>query len=325
MMLKLKWVAAAEAIVIVILLAALLIPLLGNTTEKKQPPTSGLLSQRIYSGLLEPKSFLIVNFAPLKRDLEFTIKENNINASIYVENLRDGAFMGINEKTGFFPASLNKLPVAILIMKKIERGELGFDSVLQIKDTDRTESFGTLYQSVEKELPLKIILEKLLKESDNTALRILLRYVDLEDFQLILDYYGIDITIYNDESGKSTNLISPKSTANLLRSLYFSSVLNPDDSEYILSLLTETAFDVKSIANIPSNVTIAHKFGENFYDSNNYFHDCGIMYIQESRILYCIMTHNPNQKKTVEFVGFTLNQIYNYVIDSKARYEAFKK
>ena len=323
MRIKLKWVIVIESVVILVLLAIVLNSHSQEARISKQPKT-GLLSPRIYTGLLEPKSYIIVNFVPLKHDLEFYIRENNLNASVYVENLRNGAFMGIDEKAGFFPTSLNKLPVAILIMKKVEGGELSLDSMLPIRDIDMTDSSGDLYKTKEKELPLRIVLEKLLKESDNTALRVLLHQLDLEDLQLVLDYYGIDITIENQKGITQNNMVTPKSISNLFISLYFSTVLEPHNSEYILSLLEDTVFDAKKIAGIPDSVTIAHKFGENYRDDNKFFHDCGIMYINESRIFYCIMTKNLDEDDAERVIGSITNEIYNYVVITKSKYQAFK-
>ena len=195
MKIKLKWMVIFETILITVLLA-LLINSYSNSSKakiEKQQVREGLLSPRIYSGLLEPKSFLIVNFAPLKEKINNYIIKNNLNASVYVENFRNGAFTGINEKTGFFPTSLIKLPVAILITKKIENGELRFDTMLEIKESDRTSSFGELYKTEEKQLAVGVLLEKMLRESDNTAFRVLVRSLDVEDFQLVLDYYNLDV------------------------------------------------------------------------------------------------------------------------------------
>jgi len=323
---KLRWVAAAEAVIIMLLLAAVINYYISNAKIEKSR-NGGLLSQRIYSGLLEPKSFLIVSFAGLKENVQSYIIKNKLNASVYVENFRNGAFMGINEKTGFFPASLIKLPVAILITKKIENGELSFDTMLEIKDSDRTSSFGELYKTEEKQLPVRVLLEKMLKESDNTAFRILLREVDVEDFQLVLDYYNIDVNAdFQDvETAKHPNLVSPKTISTLFSSLYFSTVLEPDNSEYLLSLLSDSAFDVGKAANIPNDVTIAHKFGGTYYIGYKYFHDCGIIYIDESRIFYCIMTKDIDEDTASEAIGVIVNEIYKYVVESKARFKAYKE
>jgi len=327
---KLKRVVVFESIVIGLLLVALIYSYANNhkinAAAEKNQTKQGLLSPRVYAGLIEPKSFLIVNFAPLKEKVENYISKNNLNVSVYVENLRNGAYMGINEKTGFFPASLNKLPVAILIMKKIEEGDLSLDTMLEIKDIDRTDSSGNFYKTKEKEIPLRVVLEKMLKESDNTALRILLRQVDLEDLQLILDYYGIDINVdyQKQQKEKHPDLITPKAMSTFLSSIYFSIVLEPKDSEYLLSLLKNTIFDINAAANLPNNITVVHKFGDNYYGTNKFFHDCGIMYIEDSRILYCIMTKDVDKEQAVETIGVIVNEIYHYVEDTRARLKTYK-
>lgn len=321
---KIKWLAIIEAIVIIILLAALINPYAVNNKIRK-PLNGGLLSSRIYSGLLEPKSFMIVNFAPLKSDIQAYITSNNLNVSVYIENFRNGAFSGINEKAGFFPASLNKLPVAILIMRKIEQGELSFDTKLSIQDSDRMEGLGNLYKTKDKEFSVRILLQKLLRESDNTALNVLLRQIEAEDLMFLQDYYGIMANAELGNKKESQELVTPKSMSNIFSSLYFSTVLEPYYSEYILNLLKNTTFDINKLANIPDDITITHKFGINYANNNRYFHDCGIMYINESRIFYCIMTQNLDPDKAKEAIGAIANGIYTYVIAAKASYEDYKR
>lgn len=325
MIIKLKWVIIAQAIFIVILLAVVLNFYLGdsrNSNLKQYNNNNGLLSSRIYSGLLEPKSLLIVNFNPLKKEILDYITGRNINVSVYVENLRNGAFLGINEKTGFFPASLNKLPVAILIMQKIEAGDLSLDTMVEIKDIDKTDSSGDLYKTKEKRLPLKFVLEKMLKESDNTALRVLLRYVNLDDLQFILDYYGLDISIRSEENKE---LVSPKAISAMFMSLYFSTVLEPKNSEYLLSLLADSTFDINQIAGLPDDVRVAHKFGENYNGDNKFFHDCGILYIDEKRLFYCVMSKNLDEEDSVQTIGFIVNKIYTYVEQTDVMLNNYKK
>ena len=324
--LKFKYIAIFEFFIIAILLVFLIYALKSFNPQNQKESTSGLLSPRIYSGLLKPESFMIVNFAELKEKIQSYVTKNNLNVSVYVENFRNGAYMGINEKNGFFPASLIKLPVAILITKKIEDGKLSFDTMLEIEDSDRTSSYGELYKTEEKQLPVRILLEKMMKESDNTAFRVLLHEVDVEDFQLVLDYYNIEVNadFQDGETAKHPNLLSPKAMSTLFSSLYFSTVLEPDNSEYLLSLLSDSAFDAGKAANIPSDVTMAHKFGETYYGDFRYFHDCGIIYINESRVFYCIMTKDLDEKQATEAIGSIVNEIYNYVKNTRAKLDKYK-
>ncbi len=67
-----------------------------------------MLSSRIYSGILEPKSKLIFNYNPLEKVLRSYIEKKDKQISVYVLNLRNEAAMSINEDVEDEPASLNK-------------------------------------------------------------------------------------------------------------------------------------------------------------------------------------------------------------------------
>ncbi|HLG24339.1 MAG TPA: serine hydrolase, partial [Candidatus Nanoarchaeia archaeon] len=220
------------------------------------------------------------------------------------------------------PASLNKLVLAILIMKKVEEGKLSLDSELKISESDRLSSSGELYRTTDDEIPLNIVIEKLLSESDNTAFSILLHYVTEEDIEFILDYYNLDISLdfEGGESRKHSNTISPKSMSNLFLSLYFSTVLEAKNSEYLLSLMKDNVFDINQIAGLPEGVEVAHKFGEHYLNSTKIFHDCGIMYAAESRIFYCIMSKDMEKEDSVENAAFITRSIYEYVNAVKVKY-----
>lgn len=318
---KLKLVAIFEAVIIITLLLFLINSYKNKTDTNPTINKNGLLSPRVYSGLLQPKSLLIENFNPLKKVIEEKIIKSNPNISVYIVNLRDGASIGINERSGFPAASLNKIPVAILILKRVERGELSLDTMIEIKDSDRT-SPGDLYKTKEKQLPLKVLLEKMIGDSDSTAFKTLRRNLDPKDMNFLenyIDYYSDDIASNGPTrlGIEGEGLINTKSIYNIFSSLYLSTLLTPKNSEYVLSLMTNTVFDIKKLANLPEDVTVAQKFGVVEFNGEKYFHDCGIIYINQSRIFYCIMTKNLDEDQTANTIGSIVYLTYEYVIKTR--------
>jgi beta-lactamase class A len=277
-----------------------------------------LLSPTIHVGT----SFLILNFEPLKEDMQNYLSYNNLNSSvsIYILNIRDGASFGINSQQSFEPASLNKLPIAIIILKKVESGKLSLDTLLPIRDQDRDSGSGNLYAANLTEMSIKDLLHYMLSESDNTAFKVLERQVTIDDLNNLssyLDYYtkNINYSVINDPYQ-----VTPKSTANIFLSLYFSTNLKPEDSELILSDLANTTneeFYLNKYAGLPSNVIVADKYGEYYVGDKKFLHDCGILYIGDSRILYCIMTKDLGQEQASLVIGDMVNKIYNYVAEQK--------
>ncbi|MBI3033054.1 serine hydrolase [Candidatus Woesearchaeota archaeon] len=329
---KYKWIAIGE-LIIIIALAFIIIN--SQTAEKQKEKNSriednnqGLLSQRVYSQLIKPRSLLIINFEPLKEVFTKYIKEktqNNGSISVYIENLRDGGSLGINERKGYDPASLNKLPTAMMILHKIEKGELSVDTMIRVDDEDRSNVFGDLYKTDKKELPLKIVLEKMLKESDNTAFNMLRKKIDKEDLDFFLQYSGYYNKDVLDQGDRKIELINTRSMYNLFSSLYLSTLLDADNSEYILSLLTTTVFDIREFADLPKEVVISQKFGMLYLNNKRYFHSCGIMYVKESRIFYCIMTENLSEKEGKEVIGTMIKTIYQYINKVKIQLDTYKE
>ena len=320
---KTKWVIIIEFFIILLLL---FLTLHNKQPEKQTLLREGLLSPRIYAGILQPKSYLITNFNPLKDQLQNHIDENNLNVSVYLTNLRDGSSMGINANEEFYPLSLNKVPIAILILKRVEDGELSLDQEIYVSDKDKSDTFGDLYK-YDGFIPLKVLLDKMLVKSDNTAAKVLLRYIDERDLRLFLEYYDIDLTVYYPIllQNNHSNLLTPKSMSTVFTSLYLSTVLEANDSEYILKSLTHTVFDINKVANLPENITVSQKFGENYLHDNKYFHDCGIIYIDQTRISYCVMTEGMEQDKAVDTIGYVVHDIYDYVITTRRKLSLYRE
>jgi len=314
---KIKKVAILEGVFIAILLILLASSIYEKNTKNNSVSEKSLLSPRITSGILKPQSLLIFNFKNLEEDIRSYMSINNLNSSLYVLNIRDGASFGIRENRRYGAASLNKLPVAIIIIKKVEMGELSLDTLLPITDEDRNPGSGTLYANPVKELTVRELLKYMLVESDNTAFSILAKQTSIEDGEKIteyLNYYQNNISYI--ESPKSLE-ITPKTTSNLFLSLYLSTILKPEDSEMMLRYLTNTSFNIKKYAKLPDDVIVAQKYGSFYYENKKDFYSCGIMYIDDSRIFYCIMTTDLEKEKAEQVVGEIVNKIYTYVIDNR--------
>ncbi|MFA5993301.1 MAG: serine hydrolase [Candidatus Pacearchaeota archaeon] len=315
---ELKIFAFIELIIIISLLVLLYF---SYTNNFKKTEEFSLLSTRISSGVLPAKSMLIFNFESLKKDIQNYITANNLNTSVYILNLRDGVSVGINEDTSYKAFSLNKLPVAIAILKKVEDGNLLLNSQLTILPEDRDPTSGNLYLINATNISVKESLRYMLSESDNTALDVLMHQISLKDLQYLsayLDYYNKDIN-YTKKLADNVFEISPRSTGNIFLSLYLSTILKPENSQLILGDLANNSFDIHNFSGISKDVIISHKYGEYFVNKRKFFHDCGIMYIDDSRIFYCVMTQDINKEQSHIVVGTIANKTYNFVIDSKLK------
>ena len=323
---KLKAIIFVETIIILFLIFIILFlvksPLFPKNHNEycgsnPQDSNNCLLSPRIYNEILKPNSFLILNFNPLRDDIENYIDKNNLDVSVYIENLRTGASFGINSSNSYPAVSLNKLPIAVIVLKKVERGEYTLDTKIKIRDYDRNSDFGNLYFNPVKELSVRELLHHMLAESDNTAAGALqtdMTQEDLIDLTDYVNYYSNNISA--EHIPITSTYLTPKTISNMFASLYLSTMLEPENSELILRELTNTSFDIKKYANLPSDVVVSQKFGEE-YIKDKVYHSCGIIYVSDSRFFYCIMTKDIDSKKAPEVIGTILNKLYNFIVEKK--------
>lgn len=204
--------------------------------------------------------------------------------------------------------------MAILILKKTENGEISLETMLPITKDDADINSGKLHARVGELISVKDLLREMLSNSDNTAFFVLNHEVTTDDWRALSEY----LDYYESKTANKFITTTPKLNSHIFSSLYLSTVLEPQDSEYILKLLTETSFDIKRIADLPDDVIVAQKFGNYYNSGQKSFHDCGIMYLEESRFFYCVMTKDLSGAEAEKEIGFIVHEIYEYIVEKRS-------
>jgi beta-lactamase class A len=114
----------------------------------------------------------------LRHLIAASIKENERQAivtGVSVRDMKSGrTLIGHNQDTEQFAASINKLPVVLLILEDLRSGALQMDQIMIWTEADRRAGFGTFDQPDSPlQAPLKDVVYDLLHSSGNTAVRIL--------------------------------------------------------------------------------------------------------------------------------------------------------
>lgn len=248
---------------------------------------------------------LIINFQPLRDYLNNTY-EADPNVSIYFEFLNTGANISISKDAEFFPASLLKLPVAMAVAKKIEKGEWKWTNELVLMRNDKDELFGTLYkESIGTQITIEKLVEKILVESDNTAYRILLRNLDPKELNDVHEHLGLQQFFSAD--GK----ISAKRYSVIFRSLYNSSYLSDENSQKILLLLSKTSFKEYLGSALPESVRFSHKIGVS--DEHHVFMDAGLVYVPSRPYFLAVMIQTDDQEQAEKIMKDVSGKVYDYI------------
>jgi beta-lactamase class A len=251
---------------------------------------------------------------PLRKDLKNIVAKNEKEGArigLYFEFLNTGANVSINQEARFWPASLSKMPTALSVMKKVERGEWKLSNELVLFSEDRNDGFGTLYQ---KPTGTRLTVEQLLKEliinSDDTAHRIFLRNLGAEDFNGMLEALGMG-EMFDGEYN-----ITAKEYSRIFRALYSSSFLKREYSTMLLEWLSDTRFNEFLDSGIPQGTLFAHKIGEHVPEST--YLDSGIVYVPNRPYLITVMVQvkDGNREHAKEIMKEISKASYDYVANN---------
>jgi len=251
----------------------------------------------------------ISTLQPIREYLqELAAKEGSDAISVYIEYLNTGANISINQDLRIFPALLVKVPLAMAVMKKIEKGDWAFHNELVVMKEDRDYLWGDLHRHpVGTTITIEKLIEEMLLNSDNTAFRILYRNLSFDELQDVIAALGLD-ELFSEE-GK----ISAKEYTRLFRSLYISSYLKRENSQKILKILSKTTYENYLGQGIPDEVLFSHKIGDN--EDVGVMLDAGIVYVSDRPYLIAVMIDykEMGREKAMEILKNISSQTYSYI------------
>jgi beta-lactamase class A len=269
------------------------------------------LAKRI---LVDNPNEAIVDFSPLKKQIGDYIAANGGEQqySVFFEYLPTGVSIGFNEEQEIVGASLLKLPLAMHTYKLAEQGKVNFDEEFALEPDWLNSQYGELYKKGSGyKTTLRELVEVLLKDSDNTAALALYSklgsVMDLE--KNLLTFLDTDYQVNEDER----IFIGAEDYSAMLKCLYFACYTNKDDSQAILSLMTQSKFDNRLKLYLPNDAVVAHKIGTFEQQAQS---DCGIFYVENRNYLLCVMGLGGD-KEVSRKIGDISQIVYKYITSIK--------
>lgn len=233
-----------------------------NDNEEESKETS--------NEVVEEKKDLLTSIDEVVEDVVGGYRDN---ISIYFKNLNTDEEYILNEDTYYVAASTTKVPLAMLILDKVNSGMLSLDDTISYIETDYEEGTGSLaYLETIPDITIDEALYLSIVESDNIAKNMLTRI----SRSSVTDYTR-SITGYSDIP--YGNYITARQFGIILEKLY----KNPDNNPYyekLLSYMTRTIFH-SGLDKYLDYSKVAHKIGTYY----RYYHDVGIVYGEDPYIL----------------------------------------
>jgi beta-lactamase class A len=238
-------------------------------------------------------------------------KHKLADMSVYLRDLNDGPWIGVNSDDDFIGGSLLKVPMLIsylklaesdpaLLGKEVEYGQQLTSNVQYFSPSKQIEP-GNTYTIEE-------LLEYMIEYSDNNAAELLFQNIDPGEFDKVFAAMGL-----GDPDPNNPYDVNTKTYAGFFRILFNASYLTKADSEKALAMLSRSEFDKGIQAGLPGSITVSHKFGIRSDGGVNQFHDCGIVYYPGRPYLLCVMSRGGSFDGMSASVGEVSKYVYDQI------------
>lgn len=234
-------------------------------------------------------------------------------ASVYMKELLSGRWFDINGSQKYNPGSLMKVAIMLTYLKQSESEQSLLDKRFTLK-SKMSDVINQLRTSPELQVGASYSVRELISEmivnSDNDATNLLNENLDQLMFSKVMSDLGCATPSIEDPNYQMTIMEYNR----YFRVLYNASYLNDENSQWALSLLTKSNYKDAFVKELPSEVTIAHKFGERPYDQGHNFHEAGLVYLKNKPYLLVVMTRGKDNTKLPSVVSHISKMCYEEVV-----------
>lgn len=270
-----------------------------------------LLAKRIFA---DNPNDVIINFNPLRKEVQQYLDSTNIPHSFYFEYLPTGSNIRDGDANELIGASLMKIPLVMDLYKANELGKINLDQEYTVQDQNMStdaEYGNTSHLKVGDKITLREAAKRTLAESDNTSAEVISAAIKdkIPESDQTINNLDVETTTKNGVTGKFV-LIGSRSYTSFLKCLYFSCAVSKEHSQEILNYLAQSSEKDRLRSGVPKETPFAHKIGSfsKFTQS-----DCGIVYQPNRQYSICLMLQAPENQQTSDQFKKVSEMVYDYV------------
>ena len=206
--------------------------------------------------------------------LDGVVPEPNPGYSLVMEDLKSGARVGLNDGQVFPSASLYKLGLAWLVLRRVDSGALSLDTPLPIEDEDGVEPEPDGGLAIGDSPTIAEVLKTMLSVSSNAAAHAFLRTLGRAEFNAEMARIGLSETrVPEDPGGEAADgealaVTTAADVAHLLRLVATSQLLSVSSRDLLMECLASTTPPDALRETLPEGVDVLDKTG-NLEDASN--------------------------------------------------------
>ncbi len=235
------------------------------------------------------------------------------NYGLYLFEPSSDYSFGVNENAVFYPASISKLPIAILILRDLENKKLNLTDKIELKEANKAyESDEMFSQPTGSFFPISVYLKKMISQSDNTAM------TTLEE--ILGGSERINTRTKNElkvNLSRSPQITTGKDIGKLLENLYKNNYLNSQNTEYLIEMMVDVAnwLQDRIPKGLPSDIEVAHKVGQIETDGGVVFADSGIIFGKKKDFILVFINQDVVQEEARLKIIEITKLAYNFFED----------
>ncbi|MFH1725156.1 MAG: serine hydrolase [Elusimicrobiota bacterium] len=240
--------------------------------------------------------------------LEGAARRHPARVAIYVKDLRRGWEWAYHADDLFPSASLIKVPIMAGVFERIHRGRLSLRSQLKLRRRTRMGGSGSIkWKRDGTRFSVRQLLDKMMHESDNTAMLLLIDEVGMGFLQNFFPKMGFVYTeIYPDglrltsHRVRYENYTTAREMGMLFERLYRGEVVDRFASELMLEIMKRRRARSRLAEGLPVGWEIAHKTGL----LRRACHDAGIVFSPDGDYVIAVLTgRNRSYVAAKGFIG----------------------
>jgi len=224
---------------------------------------------------------------------------------IHFLSLFDDTEFGINDTEEYDAASTTKIPLNLLVFKRIEERLIDPENTMIYTEEDYSGGTGSIqYAEVGTEYTIRELCRLSIVESDNVATNMLKRLIGGgEVYRWFMKQSGGLVVDYNK------NVSCPRDMSLYLKMAHEFYISNKELGGELIDYLSNTVLDGRLNKLLPSDVTVAHKIGTQL----RAVHDVGIIYSKKPYIL-SVMSKDVNEDEAPDVIANISKKVYEFVM-----------
>ncbi len=249
---------------------------------------------------------------PLRQLLEKNILPIKANVSVAYTDIFTGETLVINDTKRFNPASVIKVPVMIETYRQISQERFKFTDKLVLKPEYKVWGSGQLfYAKPGTEYTIRTLMENMIIHSDNTATKMLIDLVGMDNINQTMRSLGLTDTVVRTDNlinAEGLNFSKPSDMNKLMYKLYKGEIVSKQASDDMIGIMLRQQHRWGIPRVLPPTVQVANKTGTLTGIRN----DSGIILYKNAPYILTIFTRSDSNQIAQNFVKKVSLDIYKW-------------